>query len=67
MSSDEDLPEIPVVCSACETRTKVAFDEVEAAVERHNEQLHDGEAVAAVDPDVLEALTDQVARDIGLL
>lgn len=67
MSSDEDLPEIPVVCSACETRTKVAFDDVEAAVARHNEQLHDGEPVAEVDPEVLEALTDRVAKDIGLL
>jgi len=66
MASDE-LPEIPVVCSACETRTAVAFDEIEAAIERHNEQLHDGEPVAEVDPAVLEELTDRVAEDIGLL
>ncbi|MFC7019796.1 MULTISPECIES: hypothetical protein [Haloarcula] len=67
MASDDELPEIPVVCPECDTRTKVAFDEVERAVRRHNEQLHGGEAVAEVDPDVLEALTDHVAKDLGLL
>lgn len=67
MASDDELPEIPVVCTACDTRTKVAFDDVEDAVARHNEQLHDGEAVAEVDPDVLAALTDRVAEDLGFL
>ena len=66
MASDDDRPTIPVVCPACDTRTSVAFDDVEAAVTRHNEQLHDGEAVAEVDPTVLEALTDRVAKDMGL-
>jgi hypothetical protein len=37
------------VCPDCDTRTKVPFPDVEDAVARHNEQLHDGEAVAAVD------------------
>jgi hypothetical protein len=67
MPSDDEVPEIPVVCTACDTRTTVAFDAVEATVARHNEQLHDGEAVAEVDPDVLAALTDRVAEDLGLL
>lgn len=65
--TDDELPEIPVICEGCETQTKVAFDDVEAAVERHNEQLHDGESVATVDPDVMEALADRVAEDLGLL
>ena len=65
--TDDELPDIPVICTDCDTRTKVAFDEVEAAVERHNEQLHDGEAVAQVDPEVMEALADRVAEDLGLL
>jgi len=47
--TDEDVPDIPVVCPDCDTRTKVPFPDVEDAVARHNEQLHDGEAVAAVD------------------
>ncbi|WP_254271227.1 hypothetical protein [Haloarcula marina] len=67
MTTEDELPEIPVVCTACETRTRVAFADVEAAVERHNEQLHDGESVAEVDPEVLEQLVDRVGRDLGLL
>jgi len=46
---------------------KVPFPDVEAAVSRHNEQLHDGEAVASVDPDVLDQLADFVAEDLDLL
>ncbi|MBO4248068.1 MULTISPECIES: hypothetical protein [Halomicrobium] len=65
--TDDELPDIPVICTDCDTRTKVAFDEVEAAVERHNEQLHDGETVAQVDPEVMEVLADRVAEDLGLL
>lgn len=65
--SDDELPDIPVLCENCDTRTKVPFDEVEAAVERHNEQLHDGETVAQVDPEVMEVLADRVAEDLGLL
>ena len=67
VDTDEDVPDIPVVCQDCNTRTKVPFPEVEDAVARHNEQLHDGEAVAEVDPDVLDQLADFVAEDLGLL
>ncbi|MBV0922957.1 hypothetical protein KTS45_01990 [Halomicroarcula limicola] len=66
MTADEELPKIPVVCPACETRSRVAFDDVESAVARHNEQLHDGDAVAEVDPDVMDQLADRVAEDLGL-
>lgn len=65
--ADDELPDIPIVCEKCGTRTKIAFDEVEAAVERHNEQRHDGEELARVDPAVMEVLADRVAEDIGLL
>jgi hypothetical protein len=67
MSDDPDPPEIPIVCPACETRTRVPFPEVEAMVARHNEGVHDGESVAAVDPDVFDQLADYVAADLGLL
>jgi hypothetical protein len=67
MSSDNEPPEIPVVCSECDTRTKVHFPEVEEAVARDNRRIHDGEAVAEVDPVVLEELADFVATDLGLL
>lgn len=67
MGSDDELPAIPVVCPACDTRTEVPFADVEDAVARHNEQLHDGESVAEVDPAVMEHLADFLARDLGLL
>lgn len=69
MSSDpdEEVPEIPVVCSECGTRTYVPFPDVEEAVARHNENLHDGETIAQVDPDLMDELADRVARDLGLL
>jgi hypothetical protein len=64
--SDEEVPEIPIVCSACETRSYVPFPDVEETVARHNENLHDGDPIAQVDPDVMDELADRVARDIGL-
>jgi hypothetical protein len=67
MSDDSDPPEIPIVCSECETRTRIPFPEVEAAVARHNEQLHDGDSVAEVDPEVFDELAEYVAEDLGLL
>jgi hypothetical protein len=64
---ESDPPEIPVVCPECDTRTYVPFPEVEETVARHNDGVHDGEAVAAVDPDVFDQLADYVASDLGLL
>lgn len=65
--SDDESPNIPIVCPACDTRTRVPFSEVEEAVERHNDAIHDGETVAAVDPDVFDQLADYLAADLGLL
>ena len=67
MSDGSDPPEIPVVCPVCGTRTRVPFPEVKETVARHNEGVHDGEDVAAVDPDVFDQLADYVAADLGLL
>lgn len=64
---NEDAPEIPIVCPACDTRTHIPFPDVEETVARHNEERHDGEAVAAVDPEVFDRLADYVASDIGLI
>jgi len=66
MTAKEELPEIPVVCTACSTRSHVPFEDVSAAVERHNQQLHGGDSIAEVDPDVLDALTDRLGKDMGL-
>lgn len=67
MSEESDPPKIPVTCPACETRTEIPFPDVEEAVEAHNDRLHDGDDVAAVDPDVFDHLADHVAADLGLL
>jgi hypothetical protein len=61
-----DDPDVPIVCSECGTRTRIPLSKVADAVVRHNEQLHDGEAVAEVDPDLVENITDLIAEDMGL-
>jgi len=66
MTSDDD-PTVPIVCTACETTTRVPLADVADAVERHNESVHDGEDLATVDPDIRERLADLVAEDMGLL
>lgn len=69
MSSDTDetSPMVPVVCPDCETMTRVPLARVPASVKRHNDLIHDGEAVAVVDPDVADHLADIVAEELGLL
>ncbi|MEZ3115481.1 hypothetical protein RYH80_06070 [Halobaculum sp. MBLA0147] len=62
-----DEPTVPVVCPTCDTETTVPLAEVEDAVESHNDRLHDGEAVAEVDPALAEQLADVIAEDMGLL
>jgi hypothetical protein len=66
MTAEEDMPEIPIICSRCDTRSYVPFEDVTDTVERHNEQLHDGKSVAEVDPEVLDALTTKFGEDMGL-
>ena len=65
MSSDD--PTVPVLCEACETTTEVPLSEVAETIRRHNENVHDGEEHAQVDPTIAEHLQDLVARDMGLL
>ncbi|MFB6135557.1 MAG: hypothetical protein ABEJ04_02250 [Halobacteriaceae archaeon] len=67
MPDEDTSPDVPVVCPECETTTRVPLSEVAAAVERHNEQLHDGERVARVDPDVADQLADLVAEDLDFV
>lgn len=67
MSDDSKRPAIPVVCPECDTRTRIPFSDVDEAVDRHNENVHDGEPLATVDPDVFDHLADHVAADLGLL
>ena len=65
MSDDE--PTVPVHCPACETSTRVPLSRVGESVDAHNDQLHDGRAVAHVDPAVRDQLADLVAEDLGLI
>ena len=39
---------VAIVCPDCETRTELPPDEIAAALTRHNETRHDGDAVASV-------------------
>ncbi|QLK27027.1 hypothetical protein HYG81_05300 [Natrinema zhouii] len=65
--SDEGAPRVPVVCPDCETTSRVPLSELADAIDRHNEQLHDGDDVAAVDPDIADRIADLAATDLGLL
>lgn len=65
--SNESVPDVPIVCPECDTTARAPLSEVGAAVERHNERLHDGEDVARVDPDIADQLADVVAEELGLL
>lgn len=64
--SDEE-PRVPVVCPDCGSESEVPLSDLADAVERHNDNLHDGDDVAHVDPAVVDELTDMVAEDLGLL
>ncbi|MFC4541842.1 hypothetical protein ACFO5R_07860 [Halosolutus amylolyticus] len=65
--SDDSEPAVPIHCPDCETTSRVPLATVADAVERHNEQLHDGDEVARVDPDVADRIADLAAEDLGLL
>ncbi|GAB7008881.1 hypothetical protein [Halorubrum trueperi] len=64
MSSDD--PSVPIVCTECETETRIPLSDVADALSRHNEEKHDGEDVAEVDPALKDRLADLVAEDLGL-
>lgn len=67
MPASDDSPTVPIVCPECETTTRISVDDLPESLDRHNEQLHDGEAVARIDPDIADQLQDLVAKDLGLL
>ena len=66
MTSDDE-PTVPIVCTACETTTRVPLADVADAVDRHNENVHDGEEIAEIDPALVDSLADLVVEDMGLL
>jgi hypothetical protein len=66
MTDDTD-PQVPIVCAECGTETSVPLSDVGDQLERHNENRHDGEECAEVDPALKSQIQDLVAKDIGLL
>jgi hypothetical protein len=60
-------PRPPTVYLESETTSHVPLSGVADAVDRHNEGVHDGKAVAEVDPDLADRLADLVAEDMGLI
>lgn len=62
-----DDPEIPIVCETCGTETTVPLSELETQLQTHNDNRHDGEEHAMVDPALKSQLQDLVAEDMGLL
>ena len=66
MASDDELPDIPVVCPECETTSRVALSDLAEAVTTHNENRHDGADVAHVDADIVDRIADLAAEDLGL-
>ena len=67
MPDDTDDPAVPIVCEACETETTVPLSKVADQLERHNQNRHDGETHAEVDPALKSQIQNLVAKDIGLL
>jgi hypothetical protein len=67
MTEADDDPAVPVHCPECETTTRVPISDLATAIEQHNDNLHDGEDCARVDPDVADQLADIVAEELGLL
>ncbi|MDG5774896.1 hypothetical protein VB773_15560 [Haloarculaceae archaeon H-GB2-1] len=67
MTNDDSEPRVPVVCPECETTSRIELSELADSIARHNEQLHDGEQVAEVDPEVADELANLVADELGLL
>ena len=67
MTADTDDPEVPIVCEECGTETTIPLSEVGEMLATHNDNQHDGEEHAQVDPALAEQVQDLVAEDMGLL
>lgn len=66
MPTDDDTPRVPIVCDECETTSRVPLSDVPDTIQTHNDQLHDGEDVAQVDPEIVSHVTDLAAEDMQL-
>lgn len=64
---DDTDPLVPIHCPDCDTTSRVPLADVRDAVDRHNDQLHDGDDVARVDPDIADQIATLAATELGLL
>jgi len=62
-----EAPEVPIQCPECETTSRVPLADLADRLEKHNRNVHGGEEIARVDPDVADHLADLVATELGLL
>lgn len=67
MADSGSEPTVPIVCEDCGTETDIRLSELADTLERHNDNRHDGEEVAQVDPTVADELANLVAKDLDLL
>lgn len=67
MADSDAETEIPIVCTECGTETRIPLADVASTLDKHNEQHHDGEEIAQVDPAVADELADMIAEDLNLL
>lgn len=67
MAESDSEPTVPILCEECGTETRLPLSEVGGTLDRHNEQRHDGEEVAQVDPAIADELANLVAEDLDLL
>lgn len=67
MSDSDSEPTVPIRCEDCGTETRVPLSDVAATLDRHNDQRHDGDDIAQVDPALADELANLVAEDLDLL
>jgi hypothetical protein len=67
MAESDSEPTVPILCEECGTETRLPLSEVGETLDRHNEQRHDGQEVAQVDPAIADELANLVAEDLDLL
>lgn len=65
--NSEDAPQVTIECPECGTESKVALSDAADRLDSHNERVHDGEAVARLDPVVADRLADILAEEMGIL
>ncbi|WP_050047505.1 hypothetical protein [Halanaeroarchaeum sulfurireducens] len=64
--SEDAPPTVTIECPECGTESKVPLPDAAERLDTHNERVHDGEAVAQLDPVVADRLADILAEEMGI-